>query len=80
MLFSPDGTKVYSAAEGGRVNVGEVATGRELGVWKGHEGTVFAIAISPDGNILVCGSADGTLKLWNIPSIRNQLVPLGLNW
>jgi WD40 repeat protein/tRNA A-37 threonylcarbamoyl transferase component Bud32 len=33
----------------------------------GHSKQVYAIAISPDGQTLVSGSLDNTLKLWNIP-------------
>src|SRR4051794_27630976 len=32
---------------------------------KGHQGSVMAVAFSPDGKILVSGSRDKTIKLWN---------------
>lgn len=32
----------------------------------GHRGRVSAIAVTPDGTLLVCGSEDGTLKAWNV--------------
>ncbi|EKF04447.1 kinase domain protein [Tolypothrix sp. PCC 7601] len=33
----------------------------------GHSGGVYSVAISPDGKTLASGSADSTIKLWNIP-------------
>jgi WD40 repeat protein len=32
----------------------------------GHSGTVYSIAISPDGKTLVSGSSDETIKIWNL--------------
>jgi WD40 repeat protein/predicted Ser/Thr protein kinase len=36
--------------------------------WKGHSSMVHAIAIAPDGQLIVSGSNDNTLKLWQIGS------------
>jgi WD40 repeat protein len=33
---------------------------------QGHEGAVHSLAFSPDGSLLVSGSADGTVKLWRV--------------
>jgi WD40 repeat protein len=38
------------------------------------------MAWSPDGHELAIGSADGSVAIWNIPSIRAQLTQIGLNW
>ena len=32
---------------------------------KGHEDRVYSVAFSPDGNTLVSGSGDNTVRLWN---------------
>jgi WD40 repeat protein len=45
-----------------------------------HEAGVTALAFHPDGNTLVSGSKDGTLKPWNLPYIRKELAALGLDW
>jgi WD40 repeat protein len=38
--------------------------------WKGHEGTIFALAFSPDGRTLVTGGEDRMIRLWELPSVR----------
>jgi eukaryotic-like serine/threonine-protein kinase len=35
-------------------------------VWRAHEGTVTSLAVSPDGEWLVSGSEDRTVKLWSL--------------
>ena len=36
----------------------------------GHTGWVYSIAFAPDGQTIVTGSRDGTVKLWSIASGR----------
>lgn len=46
----------------------------------GHSGKVSAVAISPDGEIVVSGCADKTVKIWNVKTgtlIRNLSENLG---
>jgi WD40 repeat protein len=44
----------------------DVATGRELRQFQGHTGPVLSLALSKDGRLLMSGSADGTLRLWQL--------------
>jgi WD40 repeat protein len=39
--------------------------------WKGHEGTVLAMAVTPDGRTLASGGADRTIHLWELPTGRS---------
>lgn len=41
--------------------------GPEIFVQLGHSSSVSAMTISPDGQHVVSGSSDSTIKLWNIP-------------
>jgi WD40 repeat protein len=42
---------------------------------RGHTAAVEALAFSPDGKLLVSGSKDGTVRLWNVPD-RKELTHL----
>src|SRR5262249_22787872 len=56
------------------------ASGHQLNRWEAHKSTVTALAFAPVwGSTLATGGADGTLKLWNILSIRKELEALGLS-
>jgi formylglycine-generating enzyme required for sulfatase activity/mono/diheme cytochrome c family protein len=39
-------------------------------VLQGHEGAVTVVAFSPDGKILLTGSSDSTVKIWNVEDFK----------
>jgi RNA polymerase sigma factor (sigma-70 family) len=46
---------------------------------QGHTGQVFAVAFSPDGSKVASGSADGSVKLWDVSTAQEVLtLPGGL--
>lgn len=47
-------------------------SGRVYATYKGHTDWVYALALSPDSKKLASGSADGTVRLWDV----NRNVPL----
>ena len=63
LAFSPDGS-VLAAAGGNSddfaVRIWDVATGQERGILNGHSNIVWGLAFSPDGQMLVSVSSDGT--------------------
>jgi WD40 repeat protein/tRNA A-37 threonylcarbamoyl transferase component Bud32 len=40
---------------------------------KGHSGPVFGVTFSPDGARLVSGSGDGTVKVWDLRAVREDV-------
>jgi WD40 repeat protein len=45
----------------------DLTTGKELKQFKGHTGPILSLSISADGETMVSGSADGTMRMWELP-------------
>jgi WD40 repeat protein len=65
VCFSPDGTRIASAAADEAVKVWDAATGAELATLRGHAGQVICVCFSPDGTRLASAAADQTVKVWD---------------
>src|SRR5262249_32029424 len=48
--------------------------GRLQVVLRGNQGSVFALAISPDRRLLASGSEDGIIRLWELPGGTEQAI------
>jgi WD40 repeat protein len=75
IVFSHKGDRLAAcggdiAARGGGgipfIVIIEVATGMVLSTFKGHEGSVACVAFSPDDSLLVSGSRDHAVILWDV--------------
>jgi len=64
--FTPDGNRVVTVG-GNDARLWDLATGVSLGRFSPH-GTIAAADISPDGKLLVTGSWDQSVKIWDIDS------------
>jgi WD40 repeat protein len=62
--FTPDGQTIVSGGGNGWLTAYDRA-GKKLGDFVGHEDDVWAVAVSPDGNYLLSGSNDQTVRLWD---------------
>jgi uncharacterized protein with WD repeat len=72
LLYSPDGRfligggSFYDDAEPCAIRMWDVATGKELRRFKGHDNDVECVAIAPDGKLLASVSSDSTVRLWTV--------------
>jgi WD40 repeat protein/uncharacterized caspase-like protein len=74
--FSPDGKKLASGSEDGEVRIWQVAARgpqgepqvikRPLQTMTGHAGRVNSLTFNADGKLLVSGSSDASMKLWDV--------------
>ena len=53
---------------------------QELNRFQGHSRGVNSICFSPDGQILASASGDGTIKLWNLDGIEQQIFQGHSGW
>ena len=42
------------------------ANGERLGTYSGHQGAIWTVDVSPNTVLLATGSADNTVRLWNV--------------
>jgi len=66
VAFSPDGRTSLSCSGDQTVKLWDIATGKELASFTGHEAEVFTVAFSPDGRTALSGGYDGRLILWDV--------------
>lgn len=64
MAVVQDGTLLAIGDLRGGVSVWNLASGKRLRRYVGHDRAVLGIAMSPDGKVLATASHDGTIKIW----------------
>ena len=67
VFFSQDSSRLLSVEEypSNVVRVIDTATGKQLGVLRGHGNVVRAAAVRPDGKQIATGGLDQTVRLWD---------------
>ncbi len=66
MALSPDGTIVAVGMNGPFVELRDVGSGTLVQTFSGDTGSALSVDLSPNGETLVVGSADGTVRLWGV--------------
>ena len=75
-VFSPDGERLATAGEAGRLATWDAATGSMLQDLEGHDTgeVVRSVAFSRDGRFLLSASSDGTARVWPLDPPGDPLV------
>jgi WD40 repeat protein len=76
--FSPDGA-LLALVEGSEIHLVDPDSGIEFRVLRGHRSGIRSMAFTADGERLVSGGNDGTLRIWSVPKATElaQLIALG---
>ncbi len=69
LAFSPDG-KILAGGEGRSILLWDPFTGEELLRLDGHQGPVTSLAFAEQGRMLISGSRDSTILIWEVPPLR----------
>jgi WD40 repeat protein len=69
MALSADG-KLLALAAGNEIRILDAATGNATKTLQGHKAEVTALGFTPDGTKLYSGSADKSVRLWNLEDAK----------
>ena len=72
LAFSPDGKHIAGGYDA--IYIWDLETGVEICRLIGHTGDVRAVTFSRDGRLVISGSNDGTIRIWDWRLGRNERV------
>ena len=74
LTLHPSGTKFVCGGGGLWVHVIDFVTGAQLECHKGHHGPIRCVRYAPHGTTFASGSEDGTIRLWQTETERNERI------
>lgn len=66
--YNRDGDLIFSTAKDQHICVWFAHNGERLGTYHGHQGAIWTVDVDPTSTIIASGSADNTIRLWDIKS------------
>ncbi|KAJ4815815.1 hypothetical protein LUZ62_028381 [Rhynchospora pubera] len=69
LIANSEGTYLIGGGASGSIYLWEVASGKLLKKWHAHYRSVTCFALSDDESLLISGSDDGGVRVWNLVSI-----------
>lgn len=71
LCYSPDGSRVVTASDDGKIKVWDINSGFCLMTFTEHTSAVSAVAFAKKGQVLFSSSLDGTVRAWDLIRFRN---------
>lgn len=71
IAYSPDGSRVISASDDGKIKIWDVVSGFCLTTFSEHTSSVTDIKFAKKGQVLFSASLDGTIRAWDLIRFRN---------
>lgn len=71
LTYSPDGTKIITAADDGKIKLWDVKSGFCIATFTEHSSGVTACQYAKRGNVLFTASLDGSVRAWDLVRYRN---------
>lgn len=65
VTYSPDGSRVVTASEDGKIKIWDVVSGFCLVTFQEHTSAVTGLAFAKKGQVLFSASLDGTVRAWD---------------
>jgi len=69
--YNRDGDLIFSVSKDQVICVWFAHNGERLGTYHGHVGAIWTIDVDPTSTLLASGSADNTIRLWDIKTGKN---------
>jgi YD repeat-containing protein len=66
LAFTPDGVGLLSGSRDRQVRLWDLTTGRQRASWQWRVGSVFSLAVAPDGLTAAVGGSLGRCVLWDL--------------
>ncbi|XP_078171355.1 protein ROOT INITIATION DEFECTIVE 3-like [Carex rostrata] len=73
LTANSEGTYLIGGGSSGSIYFWEVASGKLLNKWHAHYRSVTCLALSDDDSLLISGSDDGCVRVWNLIMIFDVL-------
>lgn len=71
LVYSPDGQKIITTADDGKIKVWDVNSGFCIVTFTEHTSGVTACEFAKRGNVLFTSSLDGSIRAWDLIRYRN---------
>ncbi|AET40894.1 chromatin modification protein Ecym_7038 [Eremothecium cymbalariae DBVPG len=73
VAVSPDGRWLTTGSEDGVIIVWDIGTGKRIKQMRGHgKSAVNSLSFNKEGNILVSGGADQSVRVWDLKKFTNE--------